>query len=998
MLKGNLSGFSLGELLQSLAVSRRTGTLKIILPGSETKHLYFEEGDLRFFSHGTPRTPRIGQLLRNSGLLDEDQLKEAVKEAKASGRLLGKVLLEQNVISEDDIRRALQQKISEEVYDLFGLEEGEFEFEPDTCPEEIFDSLQKSVPLRIHTSPLIMEGLRRLDEWTRIRTVIKTENEIFDLGPQGIPPHADALTRAVLSSYDGLTPVGELSRQGNCTRFEFLLTSFEAIHSGRLQLLDPETALREAETARANRHFIQAAALLRHASEQSPGDPAILVQLGDVLGLYYQEGEARKSYLQALELYFEGGDWSSVTQLAEKLPGHTELDLRHLQILLQAYVELRLAKKALWVGNQLASRFQEQGETGEAVSVLHSLQQLDPKDLNLTVQIATLFQQAGETQQATAYYEEVARGLEAKKKVRDQVKILRIIADLNPHRADIKQRIATLVALEERLEKQRKRRITIAGVSIIAILVGSFIPLLYELKARELYSEGRRAKEEAFQTGDYTKAKLLFTRLRNSYGLSSPSRLAACEIEEIQAIERRFIEIAETNLHDADDEQQLRELTERVESLMSRARAAEAEEDFEEAHELIRQVMGVEGAKDLSVVQELKLPLLLATNPPGARLEIDGQYAGKSPHVHRYRPGDSVTVKITHAGCLDLTSRLALTSQIRMEIVLSRRPLAEHVLPASFDQRIQPAGLRRVFVFPSQDGNIYAYDPESQSIVWQQSVGKFGDRISDLNVREGVVYAGTVNNEVQALDVSGGEVRWTARRIRGPFQAAPAVSEDQRLLAVANVFGEVYILDHQSGERYGEFLTENRVAASPVFLEGYLVVGSTDSHVYAYDLASKSIRFIKELSGEIRIDPVVHEGAAFFATGDGCVHRIAVEGEGQSWSTRITDRSIVALKTDTRGILAAVAAGHVMVIDPAIGTVDRQWKIAEAAPGGMLVDGDTLYVGFHDGTLVAWDMSADRRSWSWQADASIDTEPLLLSDRLYVACSSGTVQELEIFR
>jgi outer membrane protein assembly factor BamB len=235
-----------------------------------------------------------------------------------------------------------------------------------------------------------------------------------------------------------------------------------------------------------------------------------------------------------------------------------------------------------------------------------------------------------------------------------------------------------------------------------------------------------------------------------------------------------------------------------------------------------------------------------------------------------------------------------------------------------------------------------------------------------------------------------------ARQIRGPILAAPATSEDLKWAAVANVYGEVYLIDNQTGRRVDEFATENEISAAPVFLNGYLLAGSKDSYVYAYDLARQKVAFICEVSAKIETDPVTLGDAAFFASADGKLHRIDTRRKRVAWSTRVSDGSIVSLLARESHLLAAIGSGSVLVVNTNDGTVEGQWKLAASEPGGMRLEDDMLYVGYQNGLLAAWDIKKNKLAWTWQADASISTPPLVLDGKIFVACSSGTVQVLEV--
>ncbi len=71
---------------------------------------------------------QLGQLLLYRGFVDENQLKEAFQVQAKEKALLGKVLLDQGLLSEEELLEVLKQKFQEAVWEVLSWNEGQFEF------------------------------------------------------------------------------------------------------------------------------------------------------------------------------------------------------------------------------------------------------------------------------------------------------------------------------------------------------------------------------------------------------------------------------------------------------------------------------------------------------------------------------------------------------------------------------------------------------------------------------------------------------------------------------------------------------------------------------------------------------------------------------------------------------------------------------------------------------------------------------------------------------
>jgi len=172
-IQGTLKTMNLTDLLQFLAAGRKSGTLKFD-QGKITKQVYFKNGMIAGSKSNDPRE-YLGQVLLHYGKVDENQLKAARELQRTSGARLGDVLIEQGILTTDDVLAILKTRTLEAIYDLFVWTEGDFEFYDD---EPVPDDL----PLvEVEPTNVIMEGIYRIDELARYKTLIPSDRSILEL-------------------------------------------------------------------------------------------------------------------------------------------------------------------------------------------------------------------------------------------------------------------------------------------------------------------------------------------------------------------------------------------------------------------------------------------------------------------------------------------------------------------------------------------------------------------------------------------------------------------------------------------------------------------------------------------------------------------------------------------------------------------------------------------------------------------------------------------------
>jgi hypothetical protein len=126
--------------------------------------VYFENGAVVYAAIRSNPHP-LGELLLRSGKISEGDLARArdAQTRSADTRRLGEILLEREAITRKELERQVRFQVEEVVFELLSWSEGFFRFE-----ERSTLDAPAEASIRISTESLLMEGARRIDEWSRI--------------------------------------------------------------------------------------------------------------------------------------------------------------------------------------------------------------------------------------------------------------------------------------------------------------------------------------------------------------------------------------------------------------------------------------------------------------------------------------------------------------------------------------------------------------------------------------------------------------------------------------------------------------------------------------------------------------------------------------------------------------------------------------------------------------------------------------------------------------
>lgn len=343
-LFGTFDTMQLTDLFQWIYTCKRSGTLTVMVE-LENTYLFFNRGEIAELGSDDPLRLDLGHVLLKEGLIDEAELREALKLTR-QGMPLKDVLIEAQVLSEEQIAKVQAEHALEIVLDLFFREEGSFHFSVTLADPSPNTGLLEPPGLEeicileqaFSTQEILLEGMRRLDEWSKIREVFPSSYVVV----HGLEGSSENLAWKELRRADGPLSVGELCLRMRGTRFVVYRDLYEAYEAG-LVALDVMSA-GWAEAVR-----------------QTPVD--VLVQNARLLMSEEQYDEAREVLSTANSLDPDNAEVRSLlreirqTQLAyfyQQLPPHRIPEIVMTQEQLKA---LKLNPREMYLASRLDGRW-----------------------------------------------------------------------------------------------------------------------------------------------------------------------------------------------------------------------------------------------------------------------------------------------------------------------------------------------------------------------------------------------------------------------------------------------------------------------------------------------------------------------------------------------------------------------------------------------------------------------------------------------------------------
>ncbi|MEM7166447.1 MAG: DUF4388 domain-containing protein [Planctomycetota bacterium] len=799
-LKGQLQHFGLAELFQTLALNQHTGTL-VVECGAEKKCIHFATGSISFVSTG--QSIRFGEILLRSGLVSEQDIESAIAEQEESGRLVGRILIDRGLISVDDVQTALQQKVEEELYDLFLWERGTFEFLPDYCPEELADPLQRYTQINIDPQAVLMEGLRQLDELRIIKSLIPDFRAIFRRAKGARFQPGDPLCDAsVWELTKQPAPITDLLTSSPRTRFQTLRCLHHFVAQGWLQAFDYKESLDQVQQLKKQEEVQRANELLHYLLEscdEARQDPKFLSDSGLH---FYDNGDRElgsRLLLEAVARFQsqqrDAEAWEIGQHAFRRGDRGSEL-LRSLWALRAQGNPKQLAP----IREALTRSLTEEGRFDELHDHLDELSTEMGDSAQYWVERGDVCRQQGQIDTANSHYEQAISLLSEKRNLPEIIRLYRQIYDLDPERTEVRKRIQELLALEEERESRKIRRFTTAGGALIGLLALLVYPVRYELRARELFQEALLIESAHASTGQYADARAVYRVIAEDYSMSTQAGAASDRMETLEMEERNFREDEQSrlrNAHEAAKQQRIKREGE-AHDLATAATEAEAAGRLREARRIYERLLA--DYRQLVNPEKIFFPIQIESTPAGAVVWIDGVERGKTPYLHRYSPGEEFDVEIHSRGRSPDKHHFTDDGRVRLQFDLSRIPVQRATFPAPCDGELLISG--RLLIVPCRDGSLYGFDyrtVDPETPLWRRSVGTVGHPVPLLAQIEDDGLLTTPSGLIERFDLATGDAMWS-RQTTVPITSPVAISADNQKVAFGDESGALHILDAQSGE------------------------------------------------------------------------------------------------------------------------------------------------------------------------------------------------------
>lgn len=465
---GDLKKLPLADVFQSIHQNSLTGALAIKDAHGE-RLVAFREGFVVGCAAPTGEEHGIAdELVRRRKIEAKDARPSRFFRRKGS---LLKSLQRRNLMDAGEFGAMTRTLVLERVYDCFLLEEGSFNF-LESFDQGRFDEDEAAAELKIAPAEILMEAMRRIDEFKRIKRAVPSFREVYVAARAPAEDDPPIVRDLLLMTAAGTKPLHEVFHSIPYTKFACCEALLGLVNEGDVRVATAPEYLDLGKAAETAGQLDAAASYYSRGLAYERGNRDLNQRRIAILEKLRRNQEAADERKLFAGILLEHGDRKAAAEQYAKAAELAPADPLPLERLLDLLVEAKDLRDATHTADRLVRVYMQLGLGDKAKGVYPRLLVLSPRDRGLREKLADVHQRLHEPATASTIWKELAQEELDKGDVHDAALLLRRALEAQPD--DLKaQALLKDVETGEHAERRRRyRRYAVTAAASVVIGLG----------------------------------------------------------------------------------------------------------------------------------------------------------------------------------------------------------------------------------------------------------------------------------------------------------------------------------------------------------------------------------------------------------------------------------------------------------------------------------------------------------------------------------------------
>ena len=264
---------------------------------------------------------------------------------------------------------------------------------------------------------------------------------------------------------------------------------------------------------------------------------------------------------------------------------------------------------------------------------------------------------------------------------------------------------------------------------------------------------------------------------------------------------------------------------------------------------------------------------------------------------------------------------------------------------------------------------------------------------SSPRVAEGVLFVGSYDTNLYALDAENGSFLWKFPTEAG-IVSRPCVDGD--LVLFGSEDSNIYAVSRRTGERVWACNTGGRIRSSARVEYGHCFIGSDDGCLYAVNLQFGRVAWVFQSAGPIRSTPLMAGEVIYLGSDDGYAYALDMGSGHVKWKYSTPRRITSSPVADENLIILGSADGYLYALNAGAGWPVWRFRTRGPVLSSPVVEAGIVYVGSADGHLYAVEASSGRERWKYDTGAPVTSSPAIGEGLVYIGSNDEAVHAVDV--
>jgi outer membrane protein assembly factor BamB/tRNA A-37 threonylcarbamoyl transferase component Bud32 len=294
----------------------------------------------------------------------------------------------------------------------------------------------------------------------------------------------------------------------------------------------------------------------------------------------------------------------------------------------------------------------------------------------------------------------------------------------------------------------------------------------------------------------------------------------------------------------------------------------------------------------------------------------------------------------------------------------------------------------QVIYIGTYDNNLYAIDSATGEFIWKYPTD--GGIVSTPTVYEKNIYFGSEDERLHVISPHSGRVVWTYYT-EGPIRSSPFIAD--RHVFIGSDDSHLHIVNAVTGRRALKVDLGAPIRSRPLVAGENVYLGTESGEFFCLDFRGR-IKWRVRAKRAITSSPTLANDTIFFGSVDGTLYAVDAKTGWSIWRFRMGRGTISSPHVTEHLIVIGSADNNIYCIDTRSSKEIWRFETNHQVSSSPLIYQGAVFFGGVDGYIYCLDMKNGRLRWKFETEGAVTSSPIIHDDTVFIGSTDHRIYAL----